>query len=121
MKNKKLFTAILVIAVILLIDQWVKFYIKNHFYLGEEINVLGQWFKLHFTENYGMAFGMEFGGKSGKILLTIFRLIAIEQIWWAEEQQNPGSIFDLEFIKQHTQGYRLPLPECFSKKIIEFC
>ncbi len=82
MKNKKLFTAIAVIAVILLIDQWVKFYIKNHFYLGEEINVVGQWFKLHFTENYGMAFGMEFGGKSGKILLTIFRLVAIGFIGW---------------------------------------
>src|SRR6478736_6789027 len=82
MKNKKLFTAIAVIAVILLIDQWVKFYIKNHFYLGEEINVVGQWFKIHFTENYGMAFGMEFGGKSGKILLTLFRLVAIGFIGW---------------------------------------
>jgi signal peptidase II len=82
MKNKKLFTAIAVIATLLLIDQWVKFYIKNHFYLGEEINVVGQWFKLHFTENYGMAFGMEFGGKSGKIVLTVFRLIAIGFIGW---------------------------------------
>lgn len=50
--------------------------------LGEEINVFGNWFIIHFTENYGMAFGMEFGGETGKIVLTIFRLIAIMAIGW---------------------------------------
>ncbi len=63
--------------VVLAIDQYVKFYIKNHFYLGEEISVAGEWFKLHFTENYGMAFGLEFGGKTGKIFLTVFRIIFV--------------------------------------------
>jgi signal peptidase II len=82
MKNTKVFTALAIIVSVLLIDQWVKYYIKTHFYLGEEINVLGQWFKLHFTENYGMAFGLEFGGKSGKLLLTFFRIIAIGFIGW---------------------------------------
>ncbi len=82
MKNNKILAAIAVIIAILLIDQWVKYYIKTHFYLGEEVNVLGQWFKLHFTENYGMAFGLEFGGKSGKLLLTLFRIIAIGFIGW---------------------------------------
>jgi signal peptidase II len=67
---------------ILAIDQWVKYYIKTHFYLGEEINVIGDWFRLHFTENYGMAFGMEFGGKTGKLLLTFFRIAAIGFIVW---------------------------------------
>ena len=43
--------------------------------LGEEVNVFGNWFKLHFTENYGMAFGIEFGGKTGKVFLTVFRII----------------------------------------------
>src|SRR6478735_10742927 len=82
MKNTKIFTAAAVIALVLILDQWVKYYIKTHFYLGEEINVAGDWFKLHFTENYGMAFGLEFGGKSGKLLLTLFRLIAIGFIGW---------------------------------------
>jgi signal peptidase II len=82
MKNKKILIAIAVILLVLLIDQWVKYYIKTHFYLGEELNVAGNWFKLHFTENYGMAFGLEFGGKSGKLLLTLFRLIAIGFIGW---------------------------------------
>ena len=45
--------------------------------LGEEINVFGDWFKLYFTENYGMAFGMEFGGEWGKLSLSIFRILAI--------------------------------------------
>lgn len=81
MKNK-LILSIAIILGILLIDQWVKYYIKTHFFLGEEVDVMGNWFKLHFTENYGMAFGMEFGGKSGKLLLTLFRLIAIGFIGW---------------------------------------
>lgn len=45
--------------------------------LGEEISVFGNWFKLYFTENYGMAFGMEFGGEWGKLSLSIFRILAI--------------------------------------------
>jgi signal peptidase II len=76
MKNK-LFLPIAIILGVLIIDQWVKYYIKTHFFLGEEIDVIGNWFKLHFTENYGMAFGMEFGGKSGKLILTLFRIVAI--------------------------------------------
>jgi signal peptidase II len=72
----------LVIASIIIIDQWTKLYIKNHFYIGEEIAVIGNWFKLHFTENYGMAFGIEFGGKLGKVLLTLFRIIFVGGILW---------------------------------------
>jgi signal peptidase II len=82
MKNNKLLLPLLIIFAVLLIDQWVKYHIKTHFYLGEEIDVLGHWFKIHFTENYGMAFGLEFGGKSGKLLLTLFRLVAIGFIGW---------------------------------------
>ncbi len=82
MNLKKLTTPLLLIIAVLLIDQLVKLYIKTHFYLGEEIYVLGDWFRIHFTENYGMAFGLEFGGKGGKILLTIFRLIAVGFIGW---------------------------------------
>ncbi len=50
--------------------------------LGEEFNVLGNWFIIHFTENYGMAFGFEFGGEWGKIILTLFRIIACIGIGW---------------------------------------
>jgi signal peptidase II len=103
MKNTKIFTAAAVIALVLILDQWVKYYIKTHFYLGEEINVAGNWFKLHFTENYGMAFGLEFGGKSGKLLLTLFRLIAIGFIGWyiwnlSRKQSSSGYIISWALI-----------------------
>jgi len=51
-------------------------------FLGEEIPVIGNWFILHFTENNGFAFGIEFGGRNGKILLTLFRLVAASLIVW---------------------------------------
>lgn len=50
--------------------------------LGQEHHILGDWFILHFTENNGMAFGMEFWGKNGKILLTLFRIAAVIGIGW---------------------------------------
>ncbi len=43
--------------------------------LGETINVIGDWFKLHFVLNEGMAFGMAFGGIWGKVLLSVFRIV----------------------------------------------
>ncbi len=45
--------------------------------LGEQIAVAGNWFYISFVENYGMAFGMEFGGDLGKVILTIFRIIVV--------------------------------------------
>ncbi|KAF5042447.1 Lipoprotein signal peptidase [anaerobic digester metagenome] len=45
--------------------------------MGEEIHVLGNWFIIHFTENPGMAFGMQIGGNYGKLLLSVFRIVAI--------------------------------------------
>jgi len=67
----------LLIILILIADQAMKFYIKTHYTLGEEHNVLGSWFRLHFVENEGMAWGLKFGGGLGKILLTLFRLLAV--------------------------------------------
>jgi signal peptidase II len=46
-------------------------------YIGQEIKVFGEWFIIHFTENNGMAFGMEFAGENGKLFLSIFRIIAV--------------------------------------------
>ena len=70
--------ALLIVFGIIALDQLVKVYIKTHFYYGEEVNVLGNWFKLHFIENEGMAYGMKLGSASiGKLLLTLFRLAAV--------------------------------------------
>ncbi|WP_299835001.1 lipoprotein signal peptidase [uncultured Tenacibaculum sp.] len=79
--------AILTVILAILIDQISKVYIKTHFSLGEEIKVLGlDWFRIHFTENNGMAWGFEFGGKAGKLFLTLFRLVAVSGIiyWLAQ-------------------------------------
>lgn len=68
---------ILLILVVVLADQALKIYIKTHFYINEHHNVLGEWFRLHFVENEGMAYGWKFGGDGGKMLLTLFRLGAV--------------------------------------------
>jgi len=50
--------------------------------IGQEIHIFGNRGMLHFIENNGMAFGMEMGGKPGKLVLSIFRVIAIFGIGW---------------------------------------
>ena len=73
MKNSWLLIA--VIFVIVLIDQCLKFYIKLNFSIGGGFNILGlSWAKIHFIENKGMAFGLEFGGEIGKYILSLFRI-----------------------------------------------
>lgn len=84
-KDKKFVKrAVFIIIIILLIDQVSKIYIKTNFVLSEEIKVMGlDWFRIHFLENNGMAWGKEFGGRSGKLFLTLFRLVAIAGIgYW---------------------------------------
>jgi signal peptidase II len=67
----------LLILAIVLADQALKIYIKTHYYINEHHNVLGEWFRLHFVENEGMAYGWKFGGDWGKMILTLFRLGAV--------------------------------------------
>jgi len=68
---------ILLILAIVLFDQVLKVYIKTNYYINEHHNVLGSWFRLHFVENEGMAYGWKFGGDWGKKILTLFRLGAV--------------------------------------------
>ena len=79
--NKKT-KSLLIILLILGADQFLKIYIKTHFLPGEEVVVAKNWFILHFIENNGMAFGMEFGNRLGKYILSIFRLAAIVALSW---------------------------------------
>lgn len=74
--------AFITIIIAILLDQIVKIYVKTHFTLGEEV-VVFDWFRIHFTENNGMAMGFEFGGKAGKLFLTLFRIVAVGAIiYW---------------------------------------
>ena len=74
--------SIAIILLVLIADQVLKIWVKTHMTIGEEIYVFGNWFIIHFTENEGMAFGLRFGGNFGKLLLSIFRIIAIILIGW---------------------------------------
>jgi len=70
--------AILIVLAVIIFDQLLKFYVKTHFYYGEEVNIFGHWFRLHFLENEGMAFGMKLSQADiGKLALTLFRLAAV--------------------------------------------
>jgi signal peptidase II len=74
----KLRYSILIIALIILVDQGLKIWIKTHYPLGPVMNVMGiPWFKLYFIENEGMAWGWKLGGEWGKMILTLFRLAAV--------------------------------------------
>jgi len=72
--------AALIVLIILFIDQLIKIYVKTHFTLGEEYHMAGNWFIIHFTENKGMAYGMEIGGDYGKLILSLFRILAVVAI-----------------------------------------
>ncbi len=74
--------AVLLILLILVADQILKFWVKTTMVIGEERSIFGNWGLLHFIENNGMAFGMEIGGKTGKIILSLFRIGAIIAIGW---------------------------------------
>ncbi|SDH59967.1 signal peptidase II [Pedobacter terrae] len=71
---------LIVIFLVLLADQLVKTWVKTNMYLGQEFHIIGKWFIIHFTENNGMAFGMEFGGEFGKLALSLFRIAAVAGI-----------------------------------------
>ncbi|QNJ97376.1 lipoprotein signal peptidase [Constantimarinum furrinae] len=86
--------AAIIIVIILLIDQISKIYIKTNFILGEEVDVFS-WFKIHFVENEGMAWGAKIPGEYGKLILTLFRLVAIVGIgyWlWTSVKNNAPRI-----------------------------
>lgn len=75
--------AFVIVILVLLIDQISKIYIKTHFVHGESLKVLGwEWFQIYFVQNNGMAWGTEIGGKTGKFLLTLFRLVAVAGIFY---------------------------------------
>lgn len=83
--------AYLIIFLILLVDQITKIYIKTHFQLQEDVSVFS-WFHIYFIENEGMAWGTEIPGAYGKLILTLFRLLAVAGIgywlWDAVRKQS---------------------------------
>ena len=68
--------SIWIVLTTLVLDQALKIWVKTHMYLGQEYQIF-DWFYIHFTENNGMAFGMEFGGDCGKLGLSLFRIVFV--------------------------------------------
>jgi signal peptidase II len=100
---KKYKIPLLAIFSVLFIDQFTKIYIKLNYPMGEVARVAGDWFILHFTENPGMAFGLEFGGDYGKLILSSFRILAsIAGIWYiihiVKKGEHPGFILSVSLI-----------------------
>ena len=100
---------IILILGILLIDQVVKILVKTNMSIGEEIHVIGNWFIIHFTENKGMAFGMDLPGDNGKAILSVFRLVAIVAIgfylrYLIRHQAHGGLILSVALILAGAAG-----------------
>jgi len=75
---KKTIIVTLVIALILILDQWLKIWVKMNINYGDGFSILGlDWAQIHFIENPGMAFGLSYGGVTGKIILSAFRIIMV--------------------------------------------
>ena len=94
--------AILTVFLVLLLDQLLKIYTKTHFMLGQEFRI-ANWFIIHFTENNGMAFGMELGGSVGKLILSLFRVIAVIAIagylvYLVRQKSSRGLIISIALI-----------------------
>ena len=103
-------------VLLVVIDQIIKVLVKTNMSLGETIDVIGDWFKLHYVLNEGMAFGMAFGGFWGKAVLSLFRVVLFSALcWWisklAKKQETPtGVLVGLTLI---TAGAMGNIIDCF--------
>ena len=124
--------SVVLIFLILFIDQALKIWIKTHLHIGQEIHLFGNWANIHFIENNGMAFGMEMGGKTGKFILSIFRIIAIVGIGFflsslIKKKAHPGFILSVSAIMAGAIGnildsafYGLIFSEGYSQAAVLF-
>jgi signal peptidase II len=99
----------LVVFIVLFIDQALKLWIKTNMTLGQEFHVAGNWFIIHFTENNGMAFGLQFAGGYGKLALSLFRIFAVGFLVWyifrlAKSNTSFGVIFCFSLILAGAMG-----------------
>lgn len=84
-------SSILIITIVLLVDQFIKIYIKTNFVYNETIDVTN-WFKILLIENEGMAWGTKIPGTHGKLILTVFRILAVFGIaYWLYDANTKHS------------------------------
>lgn len=88
---------------IIILDQFIKLLVYFNMSLSEEFRLIGNWLKIHYTENAGMAFGLELDFEFGKLVLTIFRLLAMTGIayylyYLAKKEMHPGLLWSVALI-----------------------
>ncbi len=93
----------LIALIIILIDQSSKLLVYNYMYIHQEVNVVGNWFKLHYLLNPGMAFGIRWNSEFGKLALTVFRIFAMIGIGYylvkmVQKQAHNGFLICLALI-----------------------
>jgi signal peptidase II len=93
----------IIALVVIIFDQTCKLLVYNSMQIHEEINVLGQWFRLHYLLNPGMAFGIKWDNEFGKLALTVFRIGAMAGIGYylaraVNRNAHPGFLICLALI-----------------------
>lgn len=99
----KIYRYFLLALLIIIIDQTSKMLVHNNMYLHQEINVIGDWFRLHYLLNPGMAFGLKWNNEFGKFALTVFRIGAMFGIGFylwkmAKNGAHPGFLWCMGLI-----------------------
>jgi signal peptidase II len=99
----KFYKYYLLALLMIIIDQTSKLLVYKHMHLGEEINVIGEWFRLHYLLNPGMAFGIKWDNEFGKLALTVFRIGAMFGIGYylykmAKKNAHPGFLWCMGLI-----------------------
>jgi len=100
MKNYKY---LLIVIAVVTVDQASKILVHQNMELHEEINVIGQWFRIHYLLNPGMAFGLQWENEFGKLALTFFRVSLMFGIIWylirsIKQKANQGFLICLALV-----------------------
>jgi signal peptidase II len=92
----KAYKYFLIALVVILIDQTSKLLIHKYMYIHQEVSVIGEWFRLHYLLNPGMAFGIRWQSEFGKLALTVFRIgamIGIAYYLWTMAKKHAHNGF----------------------------
>ena len=92
----------LLVILLLVIDQVIKFAVKLNMTIGESIPVFGNWFQICFIENNGMAFGMQFGGSIGKLASCMLITSFVSTLFVVEDKEL--SAIEGELIRLRTKS-----------------
>ena len=107
--NRGLLWSFVVMFIVLLFDQVLKIWVKTNMSLGQEIPVIGKWFNLLFIENEGMAFGWLGSGGIVKLVLSLFRIVAVVVLFviifrLSKKNIKFGVLFGLSLITAGAMG-----------------